>query len=86
MKTFNAALAEVAERSAVSPLGDEEIDDLVIERNLEAVMAHRGVTRREAAELILEMFESGRVQRGSPLAKLQAVAASGRMKSERSER
>jgi hypothetical protein len=77
MKTFNAALAEVAERSAVTQLGDEEIDDLVIERCIEAVMENRSATRRQAAEIILEAFESGRGRQGSPLEKLRAVVANG---------
>ena len=77
LNTFNAALAEVAERSAVAQPSAEEIDDLVIERSLEAVMANRGVTRREAAGIILEVFESGRGRQGSPLAMLRAVVANG---------
>jgi hypothetical protein len=77
LETFNAALAEVADRSAVAQVSGEEIDDLVIERSLEAVVAHRGVTRREAAGIILEVFESGGGQQGSPLARLRAVVANG---------
>jgi hypothetical protein len=76
LETFNAALAEVASRSGAQ-LSSEEIDDLVLERSLEAVMAHRGITRHEAAEIILEVFENGCGQQGSPLAKLRALATDG---------
>jgi hypothetical protein len=81
LDAFNAALAEVAERSVGAeplpePLRDEEIDDLVLERSLEAVMANLGVTRQEAARVILDVFKSGRGQQGSPLAKLEAIVAS----------
>jgi hypothetical protein len=75
LDAFNRALAEVAERSDSDPLTDEQIDDLVLERSLEAVMAHLGVSRREAAEVILGVFKSGRGQGGSPLARLEAIVA-----------
>lgn len=75
LDAFNGALAEVADRSASEPLTNEEVDDLVLERSLAAVMTHLGVSRREAAELILGVFRSGRGRQGSPLAKLEAIVA-----------
>lgn len=74
---FNDVLAETASRSDAPQLSNEQMDDLVIERSLEAVMNHFGMTRREAAEVILSVFESGSGRQGSPKAKLQAIIASG---------
>lgn len=74
LDAFNAALAEVAARSgSAEPLEDEQVDELVLERSLEAVITHFGVSRREAAEVILDVFKSGRGRQGSPLAKLEAI-------------
>lgn len=77
LNIFNDRVAEAASRPDAPQLSNEQMDDFVIERSLEAVMNQFGVTRREAAEVILGVFESGWGRQGSPKARLQAIVANG---------
>jgi hypothetical protein len=76
LDVFNTTLAEVRDSPPNSQLRDEEMDDLIVERSVEAVVTRFGIDRREAAEMILEVFDAGRSKQGSPVAKLQAIVAS----------
>jgi hypothetical protein len=76
LNSFNEALVRLAERpGGIESLSDQEIDQRVTEAILDDLSDYLGVSRKEAAAILVEMFNESEAQPDSPLARVRRIAA-----------
>ncbi|MGH2662516.1 MAG: hypothetical protein ACRDH8_06845 [Actinomycetota bacterium] len=76
LNSLNEALGRLAARpGGIDALPEEEIDERVMGASLNDLSDYLGVSRREAAAIVADLFKEGQGLPNSPLAKVRRIAA-----------